>query len=1066
MLATDTTDTKNPGMEPARHSGLPSTHRMTKPISNPLSLTSFVCDALFLRMSPRKLMAATILAMATLMPGANAVAEEPAEKFLGKLRDAGMFEMAEAYLQRMKTSSLASETFKESIDYERAVTVASIALQQSDPNLRDKRMQQAKSLFRSFVDGQSGNAKAGEARNWLRNIALQTARQLTADSKAADSGADSPDLERARSEFETTSKLTGEEIERLKKEITDFSKLPKDKQSSAARKRMRLNYVREKIILATVAFEAADTYGKEDGKLKEQLEEALKLFAEISDKYGSAYPLDAMTAVLYQGKCRQRLGKFPEAMGLFEELIDPQQKSEPVVLLSAEAARGKMECIAENGNLADALAVGETWLDLAPNPASTAQQILELKLVTGELAVQVAKSKGPNSRGAATAAKKHLSAVAKAAGPNRAAARKLLAMLPGGEAGASSVADSKSLSSFTDARQAASEIRDRLQSAETLTKLLQPKLKTAEGPRRAELEKEIQGARREADSLRKSAVQVHRRAIELAPTDASKDDLNQLIFYNCYFSYNDTRYFESAVLGEHLATKHSDHRLAKNAANIALGSYLKLYGDGSSSGAASIQKRLVRLADFIAATWPNDKGAQDALITLVSFMVNQGDVDAAERYLAKIPTDSPRRGDAELRTGGAMWQAYAKGIRENEGKATAELTAMKERAQSTLATGIERMKAAGKSPTLAQASLSLAQIYVDTEQPDKAMSLLNDPEIGPLTLVKKQDPTVASPAFPPLIYKTALRAKLGEMAASPGDKSGMAEAVQLMDGLKSAMGDTPDGKRRLVSTYVGLANDLQKQLALLQPASKRSLANGFDAFLSQVRKDSMEFNVKNWVAETYYKLGESFLGTEGQVTAQSNRYFKNAGEVFGEITKQADGGELEIAPNLAIQIRMRRASIMRQLGDFTQAVDEFENILRKKNSTLNVQIEAAKALQAGGMAGKADLFGLAAKGDRMNPVTKKNTIWGWERIARVVQGQMQRGPEQRKQYEGYFFEAQYNLVLCRLEQGLSSQGDKRTKYLKSAARILRFTSATYPELGGAEWKSKFGSLKSRIDGAS
>ncbi len=1005
-----------------------------------------------------------MLALSIFVTAASVVAEEPTEQFLGKLREAGMFEMAEAYLERMKDSRLASKSFKESIEYERAVTVASIALQQSDPTIRDKRMNQAKSLFSEFIEKRKGNERIGEARGWLRNIALQTARQLSMDAKAAESDAEKkPDLELARTEFESSSKITGEEIERLKKEITEFSKRPKDQQDSATLKQLRGLYVREKMIFATVAFETAETYPPGDKQQTKQLKEAQKLFAEISKKYRTRF--EGIHAVLYQGKCRQQLGNCPEAIGLFEELLDPQDRPEPVVLVSAEAARGKMECIAENGNLTDALDVGETWLRLAPNPDSTARQVLDLKLALGKLAIQLAKSKGPDARIGATAAKKYLGALTKVAGPNHSAARKLLAELPGGDSGGGSVADSSGLSSWAEAKQATLQVREELQSAETLVKLLAPKLKTATGPRHAELEKELKAANQRAESLRKAAISVHRRAFELAPADTSSDELNQLTFYNCYFSFNQENYFESVVLGEHLATKHSDHRLAKNAASVALGSYLKLYGDGSSPSAAALQRRLVRLADFMAATWPNDKGAQDALITLVSFMVNQGDVEAAERYLAKIPTDSSRRGDAELRTGGAMWQAYATGIRENNGQATAELTAMKERAQSTLATGIERMKAAGKSPTLAQASLSLAQIYVDTEQPAKAMALLEDPEIGPLTLVKNNDPTVSNAAFPPLIYKTALRAKLAEMASSPDGKNSMAEAVQLMDGLKSAMGDSPEGKKRLISTYVGLANDLQKQLGMLSPASKKSLANGFDAFLGQVGKETQEFNVRNWVAETYFKLGESFLGPEGQVSAESQKYFKNAGEVFGQITKQADAGELEMDPNLAIQIRMRRASIMRQLGDFQQAMDEFENILKKKNSALNVQIEAARALQAGGMTGKADLFGLAAKGDRKSTSTQKNIIWGWERIGRVVQSQMQRGPEQRKQYEGYFFEAQYNLVLCRLEQGLLSSGESRKKYLKSAARILKFTSATYPELGGAEWKSKFGNLQSRIEEA-
>ena len=990
----------------------------------------------------------------------TALAEEPAEEFLTKLRDNGYFAFAETYLERMKTSSLASPSFRESIDFEQAVVLTSIALRQSDAGMRKKQLDQAKERFQSFMKRQQSHPRVADARNWLRNISLQNARQITSATRLTEATAEEVGL--AKEEFDEAAKYTDAEISRLKEEITGYAKRPKNRQDSDELSELRARYVREKMIRATIAFDAAGTSAAGSSDEQKQLEKALQRFAEIAKKYRTRF--EGLHAVLYQGKCRQRLGKYPEAIGLFEELLDPTDQPDPVVMVSAEAAQGKMECIAKNGNLQDAVDVGESWLASAPNPDSEARQILDLKLATGKLYMRLAKGGGANARSASSAARKYLSMVAGVASPQRSDARSLLAELPGGKEAMSGAIDMDALSNYSEAKSAAGDLRQRLQSAETLAKLLAPKIGAASGARKAEMQTELAQAKSEAQMLRQSAARLHRRAHELAPAETSQEEINELVFYRCYYGFGEGNHFESAVLGEFLAMQHSGDRYAKNAANVALASYLQLYGDGGSPHSSSLQSRLVRLADFIAATWPNDKGAQDALITLVSFMVNQGDVAAAENYLSKIPADSPRRGDAELRTGGAMWQAYARGIRENGGKTTAKLDALKERAQSTLATGIERMRASGNSPTLAQAALSLAQIYIDTEQSQKADELLRDKAMGPLTLVQKNDPSVANPAFPPLIYKTALRAQLARMAATPG-AGGMNEAVKLMAGLKSAMGDTAEGKRRLISTYVGLANDLQAQLGLLQPAARKSLATGFDAFLNQVRQDADEFNVKNWIAETYFKLGESFLGPQDQVSALSQRYFANAGEVFADIVKDADAGTLQIEPNLAIQIRMRRASIMRQLGNFEQAMDEFEKILRQKNSALNVQIEAAKALQAGGMTGQAELFGRAAKGDRRNPNTGKNTIWGWERIARVVQSQMQRGPEQRKQYEKYFFQAQYNLILCRLEQGLKSTGPNKTKYIKSAARILKFTSATYPELGGAEWNAKFQKLQSRIDQA-
>ena len=64
-----------------------------------------------------------------------AQAEEPAAEFLEVLRQRRYFDVAEQYLEKMATSSLAPEGFRDRIDYERAVILIQGASLLGNPQL-------------------------------------------------------------------------------------------------------------------------------------------------------------------------------------------------------------------------------------------------------------------------------------------------------------------------------------------------------------------------------------------------------------------------------------------------------------------------------------------------------------------------------------------------------------------------------------------------------------------------------------------------------------------------------------------------------------------------------------------------------------------------------------------------------------------------------------------------------------------------------------------------------------------------------------------------------------------
>ena len=133
---------------------------------------------------------------------------------------------------------------------------------------------------------------------------------------------------------------------------------------------------------------------------------------------------------------------------------------------------------------------------------------------------------------------------------------------------------------------------------------------------------------------------------------------------------------------------------------------------------------------------------------------NEHQLDKAFEYLEKIPAESPRRGEAELKAGQALWTAYlaAAGSEAEQRPPQAELDRMLKQAQETLARGLERMRKELRSGgavdyTMAAAALSLAQIYVGADRGGKGRDLARGPGNRPGRARGREKPARRSGQF-------------------------------------------------------------------------------------------------------------------------------------------------------------------------------------------------------------------------------------------------------------------------------------------------------------------------------
>ena len=358
--------------------------------------------------------------------------------------------------------------------------------------------------------------------------------------------------------------------------------------------------------------------------------------------------------------------------------------------------------------------------------------------------------------------------------------------------------------------------------------------------------------------------------------------------------------------------------------------------------------------------------------------------------------------------------------------------------------------------------MSLAQIYSAVGQPEKAISLLEDTRIGPLALANKKDPRVAEGQLTEIIYKTALSAAIAALPSAENPDAFMAKATAMMDALRNAVSDTPEGKKKLIAIYVSLARDLERQMESSPPNVQQSLAAGFETFLGQVAEQADEFNVIYWVAETFFGLGKGLDTGKGPPSSQARSFYEKAAATYQKILDASASGPSKPDANTIIQVRVRLAATRRRLRDYQAAIDMFQSILNENNLLLNVQIEAAQTYQEWGATGKSPYYDRAILGGRPKQKTKENTIWGWQRISQVAATQMYRGEKYKQKFNDVFHQARYNIALSLYQKAMTQSGEKRGATLQQAETTISSTYSLYPAMGGKTWKPQYDRLLRRI----
>lgn len=991
-------------------------------------------------MNARKLWIGTFAAWALL--GGSLVAKEPAEDFLNALRQRGMHATAEDYLNHLEANPALAGDFKENLQYEQAITLIDKAADMYDTAARLKELDRASEKLSAFIAASPSHPLASAAKIKHGSVLMERGKALV-DSSKRPNATDKEGLRKQALEFFNQSitifDTASADFEKQWKEMGFVD--PKEKARVQLRDQLRNDVVLSLLYSGMATYESAKCHEPASKEYKDTLQAAALKFKSIYDRARKRFA--GLLAGMWQGRCYQENGDIKQAVGLYLELLAQVDDSSPDFRrLKASILRLAMEAWADpsQAQFDEAVKRGTEWLDKANQQEVASVEGLGIRYflaLNQHLAIERDKSKADANKNLLDNLRKDLIANARFVGDRvgefRKPARELLSKYRTVD---------ETPTTFADARDKAKDLVNAFESA-----IIGIAQEEAKGPMadKALLEK----LNKERVELADGAIKFNRMALAMAANDKDIpiDEVNACRYYLCYVFFRIDRNYESAVLGEFVATKYPSSSLAKQCANIALAAYNNAYNAARADQRQFDSDQLQRIAAVITAYWPEDDLAYTALLTLGDLAIREKNMAKAKEYLEKIPVGSPRRIQADLGAGRAIWAQYQASLRQDPPAEESLLASLLGEAEAKLKAGTEagrKALAQGGEPTdgLLTGELSLAQLYVVSGRPELAQALL-EAKSGCLELVAAKHPaTLQNPIFARETYKCALQVYVGVHNTDAAERM-MAELEKQVEG--------PDASRQLVQIYIQLGREIEDQLQVEKdPTKKDALLKGFEVFLKQIGDKSSTLNSLGWVAQTFFSLGNS-LGA----SPKAKDYYVQAAVTLEKILKHPD-----LKPENTIYYQMQLAKAKRKMGEYHASANILYEILSDKdrNRVLEIQREICYTYQEWGDKEKdPGKYQIAIVGYR-DPTTRLDVIWGWATISVKVQ----RDPKQKD----IFHEARLSLADCRLKQALApASAARRKELLDKALNDIRSVHRLSAEMGGENWRPKYDRLCKDIQAA-
>jgi len=1004
------------------------------------------------------------LAMAAALCALPAHATEDSKQFLEALRERGYYDVALDQLARMRNNPRVPEEFKKRIPYEEAVTLIRQSAADRDVNQKVKLLDAAREKLTAFIKSGADPSLAASAESQLGNVLVERARTLlnraAQPKNAAQKDALAKEAQGLFAEAQSVFDASEEKISAI------WKQLPPPGGNLTAEQRSERDQIREDLFHALLStaqarYEASKAYPPGSAEAKKQLEAAATKFKDLTKRAANAgrFLLFRLTCQTYEGRCYLEMGDTAKALATLGELLAYGDEVQELAGLKAMAISMAMQAWTSDKEkkYEEAVQAGSEWLKnvrLADTRTTYGMAVrYYLAVALKHQAETTFKGEEGPKRKALAEARKQAKEVAGLTNEHQDEAKKLFQELAGLDDG-----EDAPVNTFAEALE---QGKDALGVFEAR----QEQVRMASTP---EEQANVPTFEQEGRDAREKASKLFQRALELAAPSTTTDDLNAVRLYMCYLAYYSGDYLDAAVLGDFLTRRYPTTAGARQGAKIALLSLMQQYQAATPENRASEKRRMEALAEFVGKRWAGEADADDAWMSLMVVATSEHDVPQMLAYLAKIPETSVKRGEAELKAGQALWINALTAMRKPEAERLpqAELDKLRHEALVMLEQGVDRTRKAGNASgvtfAIATGALSLAQIYIESNQGPKAVALLEDPQFGPITLVNAGAPVAAQGNFAAEANKAALRAYVLTQQ--------LEKAEGVMNALEKSIpqDNVAQANQTLINIYRSLGRELEEQVRLLRLERRtddlQKVSKGFEMFLDRIaaKEQGNTFSSLNWVAETFTRLGAGHDGEE-TIPPEVRGYFEKAAATDERILKQLAADPSFGNPEVAVPVKARLAKSLRNSGKPKEAITMLIDVLKVKPNLLDVQKEAAYTYQAWGKE-NPHYYQIAISGGKGQPSGSAgvlgddaNVIMGWNGLA----ARTQREPRFRE----IFYEAQFNSAKCKLLQAQTLKGKEKTAALEGAAGTLTLTARAHPDLGGGDWGKKYNDLLKEIQTA-
>jgi tetratricopeptide (TPR) repeat protein len=1004
-------------------------------------------------------------ALSPLLPFAAPVvhAEEPVERFLEALREARLNDYALKYLERIDPSKV-EPVLAVTIDYQRAKIFLSQADEARNSEARDQLVQQAEKAIVDFITANPTHSQSAEAS--LRLGGLKAFRADILLRQANDPKKPDP------SKVPTAAATYGEAftayqtlVDRLRTQLEELkgAKIdPADVEKKAFRDSLRTAYLEAQYQAGRMQLLSGKLLTAADAQGKQRIEDSVKRFQEITDKY--AEYMQGVASQVELGDAQVLLQQHDAAIENYTQVVDLDNPNDLLRPLKARAMAALVRTMSNppKGQTEQAIERGQAALKQMRRDEETQPDWSSLQLALAEayrLRSESPDVPDPAKRQAIKDARRLAKRVARSGSPETPAAEKLLSALGVGDSeddppASTASIDVSTIKTFDDGIEQGRLLVESLQGSEVPKQILRDKIdETEDADEKERLTKELQSQEAASANDQLQASAVLERTLQLVSPSSDPASVSEARQFLAFIRLQQKQYEDAVVLGEFVARRMPSDPTAVRCGVIALMGYQQLLIE-SDDLSPSTAARFESLASYLAERWPGEEAAQNATDLLVRLSIDRGDVEKAKQAIAKIPATSSQRDRLELAIGRLCWNQYSAAQKEGN---TERATAMLSEAAQWLSDGLQLGEGMTADEEIYRGAVVQAMVRVRQGDSKAADAVLRDPATGPLPVVANLPSDLQE-----LVYRVALQAVVANVKQGTDSATAISDAEKLMEGLRTTVGSGPDGGKKLVSLYYGLADDIREQIDATPAAARKPLVSTLQLMLDKLSEQATEAGTMHWAARTLSELSES-LRNDPLNRSLSEESLATAAKIYDRLLQRAkDSKEFLSEETLRLQVEFELARVNRRRGEFKKAIETLAGILQQGNNRIDAQIEAALTYQEWAAKPEADasLYTAAISGGRPDPNKPANKlIWGWGKISQRTMG--------NAGFREQFFEARYRLIECRIlmSKKLTKPEDKekRDQMIKIAKDEMNQMDKLYPDLGGDTFRPKFQQLKAELD---